>query len=170
MSNERSARRRSLVAFAVLLPAVVWMSAHEDFASARQNHATDAIEALPTQTVSFAGLSWRLLDLKATAQEKIPETTQVEVRLQIDITSPQAVQSLRACQSYLEDSTGQRWSAQPSRYREISCAQLPGKIGANGKHAVIIEHFLIPTHRAADVNLAVVIPKQRPRYLRFQRS
>ena len=38
MSNERSVRRRSLIAFAVLLPVVIWTSAHEDFASARQNH------------------------------------------------------------------------------------------------------------------------------------
>ncbi|WP_129649407.1 hypothetical protein [Peristeroidobacter agariperforans] len=171
MSNELFARRRSLITFAVLLPAVIWMSAREDFAIARQSRATNAIDAMPAQAAQFSGFNWRLIDLKAAPTERTPEATQVEARLQIIATAREAAQSMRNCRVYLEDSTGQRWSAQPSRRGDISCAQLPD-IDATEKPVMLVARFVIPTYRAEYVSLAVVIPKQRPRYLRFhfQRS
>lgn len=169
MSDERRTRRLCFIALAVLLPAALWTEAHEDVMRAWQGHAFKAIEVDPAQTVPFAGLSWRLLGLDATENVKLPATAEVIVSVQLDFTSPEAIQSLRNCQPYLEDSSGQRWSPLPSRFREVSCSQLAFRADINGKQAVFTERFAVPAARASEVNLAIVIPKEQPRYLRFQR-
>lgn len=169
MSNERRTRRLCFFALAVLLPAALWTEAHEDVMRAWQAHAFDAIEVDPTQSVTFGGLNWRLLELETPQNVKLPATAEVSVRVQLAFTSLEAMQSLRNCQPYLEDSSGQRWSPRPSRSREVSCSQLSLRADIDGKQAEFTERFLVPAARAAEVNLAIVIPKEQPRYLRFQR-
>ena len=162
-------RRLCFIALAVLLPAALWTEAHEDVMRAWQGHAFNAIEVDPAQTVPFAGVRWRLLGLGATESLRLPDTSEVTVRVQLDFTSPEAVQSLRICQPYLEDSSGQRWSPLPPLSREAACSRLSLRTDINGRQTVCTERFLVPTARALEVNLAIVIPKERPRYLRFQR-
>lgn len=170
MSDERRIRRHCLIALAVLLPAALWIDASEDITRVWRAYATEAIQVTPRQTTSFAGLNWRWLshDTVWPTSQKPSETAEVAVRVEVDLTSAQAVKSLHECEAYLEDSSGQRWSPLPARYRETSCSRL-SQASANDKRAVIIERFVVPTARASDVSLAIVMPSERPRYLRFPR-
>jgi hypothetical protein len=169
MNNERRTRRLCWGALAVLLPGVLWTHAHEDVSRAWHAHAFEAIDVAPKQTIDFAGLHWRLLDWAVTESVKQPGTAEIIVRVQLDVTSPEAVKALGNCWPYLEDSSGQRWARRPPTSREISCARLSVQTDAQVEQTVLSERFVIPTARVPDVSLAFVIPKQQPRYLRFHR-
>lgn len=169
MNNERRTRRICWGALGVLLPVVLWTHAHEDVRSAWSAHAFQAIDVGPKQTIAFAGLRWSLLDWAVTESVKDPGTAEIIVRVQLDVTSPDAVKALGNCWPYLEDSSGQRWARRPPRSREISCARLSLRADTQGEQTVLSERFVIPTARISDVSLAFVIPKQQPRYLRIQR-
>jgi hypothetical protein len=169
LSNERRMRRLCWGAIGVLLPITLWTHAHEDVTRAWRAHASEAIDVAPKQTIAFAGLNWTLLDWAVTENAKQPGTAEIIVRVQVDVTTPDAVKALGNCWPYLEDSSGQRWSRRPPRSREISCARLSLRADPEIKQTVLAERFVIPTARVADVKLAFVIPKQQPRYLRFPR-
>jgi hypothetical protein len=167
MRNERRMRRLCLIAVLVLLPVTLWTDAREDVVRAWTGRAFRAINVEPTQRAPFAGLQWQLLGLDATDNVKMPGRTEVVARLQLDLSATEAVQSLRDCQPYLEDSSGQRWSPLAPQFRQISCSQLSWRAPANSKEAVVTERFIIPTERVADVRLAIVMKKEQPQYLRF---
>ena len=169
MSNERRTRRLCWIALGVLLPIALWTHAHEDVGRAWRAHASEAVHVDPRQTIAFAGLNWSLLDWAVTENAKQPGTTEIVVRVQLSIPDRDAVKSLGNCWPYLEDSSGQRWSRRPPRSSEISCARLSSRADPEIKQTVLSERFLIPTARVSDVSLALLIPKEQPRYLRFQR-
>jgi hypothetical protein len=169
VSNERRTRRLCWIALGVLLPLALWVHAHEDFSKAWRAHASKPIDVGPKQTIAFAGMNWTVLDWAASENVKQPGTAEVIVRVQVDVTAQDAVKALGNCWPYLEDSSGQRWARRPPRSRETSCARLSLRADPQMKQAVLEERFLLPAARAAEVTLAFVIPKQQPRYLRFQR-
>lgn len=169
MSNERRTRRLCWIALGVLLPLALWTHAHEDFTKARRAHSSEVIDVGFNETIAFAGLNWSLLEWDVTETGKAPGTAEVIVRVQVDVTAQDAIKSLGNCWPYLEDSSGQRWSRRPPRSREVSCARLSMRAEPETKQAVLEERFVIPTARLSEVKLAFVIPKQQPRYLRFQR-
>ena len=168
VSNERRTRRYCSFALVALLPAALWSDASENLTHVRHAYATEAIEANPKLPTTFAGLNWRLLgqDIALPPPQKSSESIEIAVHVQVDLTSPQAVQSLRECQVYLEDVSGRRWSPLPNRYLDTTCSKLSQ---ASGQQAVFTEKFVVPTARASKVNLAIVMPTERPRYLRFPR-
>jgi hypothetical protein len=168
VSNERRTRRLCWIALGVLLPLALWTHAYEDVASAWRAHATEAIDADGGKPVAFAGLNWTLLGYDVAKNVKDPSKAEVIVRVQLDVPSPDAVKALGNCWPYLEDSTGQRWARRPPRSREISCARLSLRADPEIKQTVLEERFVIPAARVSDVSLAFVIPKQKPRYLRFR--
>jgi hypothetical protein len=167
--DERRTRRLCWIALGVLLPLALWTHAHEDFTKARKAHASEVIDVGAKEPIAFAGMNWRVLDWAVTENAKQPGTSEVIVHVQLDVTAPDAMKSLGNCWPYLEDSSGQRWSRRPPRSKETSCARLSLRADPQMKQTVLEERFVIPTARVADVQLAFVIPKQQPRYLRFQR-
>jgi hypothetical protein len=169
MSDERRTRRLCWIALGALLPIALWTHAYEDFTKARQAHTSEVLDVGFNQTVAFAGLNWRLLDWTVSHNPKKPETVEVVVRVQVDVAAPDAVKALGNCWPYLEDAAGQRWARRPPLSRETSCARLSMRAEPDIKQTVLSERFVIPSARVPEVNLAFVIPKQRPRYLRFQR-
>jgi hypothetical protein len=169
MSNERRTRRLCWIALGVLLPLALWTHAYEDATKAWRAHASEVVDVDFNQTIAFAGMSWSLLEWDVIENLKQPETAEVVVRVRIDVPSHEAVKALGNCWPYLEDSSGQRWSRRPPRSREVSCARLSLRAEPDLKQAVLEERFVIPAARVAEVKLAFVIPKQQPRYLRFQR-
>jgi len=170
VSNERRTRRLCWIALGVLLPLALWTHACEDVAKAWQAHASEAIDVVGfDETIAFAGLNWTMLGWDIAIDPKKPETVEVTVQVQLEIPSPEAAKARGNCWPYLEDSSGQRWSRRPPRSREVSCARLSLNADPEIKQTVLEERFVIPAARASDVKLAFVIPKQQPRYLRFQR-
>jgi hypothetical protein len=169
MSRERRIRTLSLAALVVLLPAALWTDAHEDVSGAWQHHAFKPIDAARSSTTQFAGLQWRLISLDERENVKTPDRREITVRVQVELDTPDALQALRRCQAYLEDSTGRRWSPLPSINRQLSCSQLGWRAAADRTPAQLTERFAVPSARAADVGLIIVMPDERPRYLRFRR-
>ena len=169
MSNERRTRRLCWIALGVLLPVTLWTHAHEDVTRAWRAHASEPIDIDFNQTADFAGLKWRLLEWDVSHTTKQPGMSEVTVRVQLDDPSPEAVKELGNCWPYLEDASGQRWSRRPPLSREVSCARLSLRADPEVKQTLLSERFVIPSARVPEVRLAFVIPKQQPRYLRFQR-
>lgn len=169
VSSERRTRRFCWIALGVLLPLALWTHTYEDVAKAWKAHANEVIDVDFNQTLAFAGLNWTLLGWDIASNPKQPETVEITAHVQVDIPSPEAVKALGNCWPYLEDSSGQRWSRRPPRSREVSCARLSLSADPEVKQTVLEERFVIPAARVSDVRLAFVIPKQQPRYLRFQR-
>jgi hypothetical protein len=168
VSDERRTRRLCWLALAVLMPLTLWTHAHEDVTKAWRAHASEAIDVDARQTIAFAGLKWSLVGYDVSENLKDPSTAEIIVRVQLDIPSAEAVKSLGNCWPYLEDSTGQRWARRPPRSREVSCARLSLRADPEIKQTELEERFVIPSARTSDVRLVFVIPKEQPRYLRFQ--
>jgi hypothetical protein len=167
MSNEGRTRRLCWIALGVLLPLALWTHAHEDGTRAWRAHASEPIDVDWRQTIDFAGFKWSLVGYDV-AKMKDPSTAEVIARVQVEVLSPNAVKDLGNCWPYLEDSSGQRWSRRPPRSREVSCARLSLRADSDTEQMELEERFVIPSARVPDVTLTLVIPKQQPRYLRFQ--
>jgi hypothetical protein len=167
MSNEGRVRRLCWIGLAMLLPLALWTHAHEDVTRAWHAHASEPIDVDFRQTIEFAGFRWSLVGYDV-GHLKDPSTAEVIVRVQVEVLSPNAVKELGNCWPYLEDSSGQRWSRRPPTSREVSCARLSLRADPDTKQTELAERFVIPSARVPDVTLALVIPKQQPRYLRFQ--
>jgi hypothetical protein len=168
MSDEYRTRRLCWIALGVLLPLALWTHAHEDVTRAWKAHAAEPIDVDFRQSITFAGLKWNLVGYDVGKNLKDPSTAEVIVRVQVEVLSPNAVKELGNCWPYLEDSSGQRWSRRPPTSREVSCARLSLRADPDTKQTELAERFVIPSARVPDVTLALVMPKQQPRYLRFQ--
>lgn len=169
MSDERRTRRLCWIALGVLLPLALWTHAHEDVTRAWQAHASEPIDVDARQPITFAGFRWSLVGYDVAENLKDPSIAEVIVRVQLEVLSPNAVKDLGNCWPYLEDSSGQRWSRRPPLSREVSCARLSLRADPDMKQTELEERFVIPAARVPEVRLALVMPKQQPRYLRFQR-
>lgn len=155
-------------ALVVLFPLALWTETREDIASAWKLHAFKPMEVSPGAAVSYAGLQWQLLSFEERPNPKAADQREIIVRLQVLSPTQSATEEalpmkMIRCRPYLEDASGQRWSPVPARYKDISCFRV------TRENPVMSERFIVPNARASEVQLAIIMPDERPRYLRFQR-
>ena len=172
---EKKWRRRSLVAFAVLLPLTLAETSYDSVREWLHGEDLVARDVDFGQSVPFGGSDWKLADLRGGKAGRLPDHAfAIIATFTVTIGDPDLQKQWLGCKLMLTDAAGRRWLPDvisgvslPAGVMTCGSAMFSG--AKKGDLITVGDTFIVPEDAVKAIRPAVGLGGERPWYLRFQR-